>query len=149
MTSAEAEALAARVVAESGDAILVADREGKVRLWNRAAEELFGFGAAEMVGGSMDPIIPERLRGRHWEGWDKVMATGVTRYGKDVLAVPAQRKDGTTISIEFTIALLRDAAGAVTGASAIIRDVSARFRRDKELRARLRELEGKVGAGGG
>jgi PAS domain S-box-containing protein len=149
MTSAEAEALAARVVAESGDAILVANREGKIRLWNRAAEELFGFGAAEMVGGSMDPIIPERLRGRHWEGWDKVMATGVTRYGKDVLAVPAQRKDGTTISIEFTIALLRDAAGAVTGASAIIRDVSARFRRDKELRARLRELEGKVGAGGG
>jgi PAS domain S-box-containing protein len=148
MAVVDAEALAARVVAESADAIMLVDREGKVRLWNRAAEELFGFRADELLGASMDPIIPERLRGRHWEGWDRVMATGVTRYGKDVLAVPAQRKDGTTLSIEFTIALHRDAAGGVVGASAIIRDVTARFRRDKELRARLRELEAKVGAGG-
>jgi PAS domain S-box-containing protein len=140
-----ADAVAARIVAESGDAVMFADREGVVRLWNRAAEEMFGWTADEMIGHSMDPIIPERLRGRHWEGWEKVMATGTTRYGKDVLAVPAARKDGGSLSIEFTIALHRDASGAVSGASAIIRDVTARWKREKELRARLKELEAKAG----
>ncbi|HSN91855.1 MAG TPA: PAS domain S-box protein [Anaeromyxobacteraceae bacterium] len=144
MPLSDAEALAARIVAESGDAVMFVDREGVVRLWNRAAEEMFGFPAAEMVGASMDPIVPERLRARHWEGWDKVMASGVTRYGKDVLAVPALRKDGSTLSIEFTIALLRDGSGAVAGAAAIVRDVTQRFGREKALRARLKELEAKT-----
>ncbi len=143
------DAVAARIVADAGDAVMFADREGVVRLWNRAAEEMFGWTAEEMVGRSMDPIIPERLRARHWEGWEKVMASGVTRYGKDVLAVPAARKDGAALSIEFTIALHRDASGAITGASAIIRDVTARWKREKELRARLRELEAKAGAAAG
>ncbi|HVI96801.1 MAG TPA: PAS domain S-box protein [Anaeromyxobacter sp.] len=135
------EQMAARVVAGASDAILFADREGIVRLWNRGAEEMFGWSAAEAVGKSMDLIIPERLRARHWEGWRRVMETGVTRYGKDVLAVPAVRKDGTTISIEFTIQLLRDDAGRILGPAAIVRDVTARFQREKELRLRLKELE--------
>src|SRR5512134_606847 len=146
MLEAVPESIAARIVAESGDAFLFADREGVVRLWNRGAEAMFGWTADEMIGKSMEPIIPERLRGRHWEGWDKVMASGVTRYGKDVLAVPAARKDGTTVSIEFTISLFRDASGAVTGAAAIMRDVTARFKRDKERNLRLKELEAKAGA---
>jgi PAS domain S-box-containing protein len=140
------EPVAARIVAEIGDAVMFADREGVVRLWNRGAEEMFGWTAEEMIGRSMDPIIPERLRPRHWEGWEKVMASGVTRYGKDVLAVPAARKDGAPLSIEFTIALHRDASGAIAGASAVIRDVTARWKREKELRARLKELEAKTGA---
>ena len=135
------EQMAARVVAGASDAILFADREGVVRLWNRGAEEMFGWSAAEAVGKSMDLIIPERLRARHWEGWRRVMETGVTRYGKDVLAVPAARKDGTTISIEFTIQLIRDDAGRILGPAAIVRDVTARFQREKELRLRLKELE--------
>jgi len=135
------EQMAARVVAGASDAILFADREGIVRLWNRGAEEMFGWSAAEAVGKSMDLIIPERLRARHWEGWRRVMETGVTRYGKDVLAVPAVRKDGTTISIEFTIQLLRDDAGRILGPAAIVRDVTTRFQREKELRLRLKELE--------
>jgi len=135
------EQMAARVVAGASDAILFADREGIVRLWNRGAEEMFGWSAAEAVGKSMDLIIPERLRARHWEGWRRVMETGVTRYGKDVLAVPAARKDGTTISIEFTIQLIRDDAGRILGPAAIVRDVTARFQREKELRLRLKELE--------
>jgi PAS domain S-box-containing protein len=138
------EQLAAKILEGASDAILAADRGGVIRLWNRGAEEMFGFTAAEMIGGSMDVIIPERLRQRHWEGWDRVMETGVTRYGKDVLAVPALRKDGSTISIEFTIQLLRDESGAIWGPAAIIRDVTTRFRREKELRARLKELEAKL-----
>ncbi len=133
--------LRSRIVEGAGDAILFADRDGRIQLWNGGAEALFGQTAAEVVGQSMDIIIPERLRGRHWDGWKKVMETGVTRYGRDTLAVPAVRKDGTPLSIEFTIQLVRDDAGAVLGASAIIRDVTARFNRDKELRKKLKDLE--------
>ncbi len=138
-------ALAARIVEETGDAILFADRDGVLRLWNRGAERMFGWSAAEAIGQSMDMIIPERLRARHWDGWNRVMETGVTRYGTEVLAVPAVRKDGQTISIEFTIQLIRDASGRILGPSAVIRDVTARFKREKELRARLKELEAKRG----
>ena len=138
-------ALAAQIVEGAGDAIVYADRDGVVRLWNRGAERMFGFSAAEAIGQSMDIIIPERLRTRHWDGWNRVMETGVTRYGTEVLAVPALRKDGQTISIEFTIQLVRDAEGRILGPAAVMRDVTARFKRDKELRARLKELEAKQG----
>jgi PAS domain S-box-containing protein len=138
--------LAARILEEAGDAVLYADRDGVIRVWNRGAEALFGFAAEEVVGKSLDCIIPEKQRSRHWEGWDRVMASGTTRYGRDVLAVPALRKDGGTVSIEFTIQLLRDAAGRIEGMSAILRDVTVRFQREKALRARLRELEAKAPA---
>jgi len=138
-------ALAAQIVQDAGDAIIYADRDGVVRLWNRGAERMFGFTAAEAIGQSMDLIIPERLRARHWDGWNRVMETGVTRYGSEVLAVPALRKDGQTISVEFTIQLVRDADGRILGPAAVMRDVTARFKRDKELRARLKELEAKQG----
>ena len=138
-------ALAAQIVEGAGDAIIYADRDVVVRLWNRGAERMFGFSAAEVVGQSMDMIIPERLRARHWDGWNRVMETGVTRYGTEVLAVPALRKDGQTISIEFTIQLVRDAEGRILGPAAVMRDVTARFKRDKELRTRLKELEAKQG----
>jgi PAS domain S-box-containing protein len=144
----ETSRLAARIVEGSPDAIVCCDRDGVIRLWSRGAEEIFGFSAAEAVGRSLDIIIPERLRARHWDGWGKVMETGVTRYGKEVLAVPAARKDGSTLSIEFTIQLVRDDAGAILGPAAIIRDVTARFQREKELRLRMKELEKKLAAAG-
>ncbi|HUL59420.1 MAG TPA: PAS domain S-box protein [Anaeromyxobacteraceae bacterium] len=144
MPATERDTLAARVVDAAADGILYSDREGIIRLWNRGCEALFGWTADEALGRSMDLIIPERLRGRHWDGWKTVMETGVTRYGKDVLAVPAARKDGSQLSIEFTIALHRDAAGRVEAASAVIRDVTARWQKDKELRLRVKELEGKL-----
>jgi PAS domain S-box-containing protein len=93
------------------------------------------------MGKLMDFIIPENLRGRHWEGYHRVMATGETKYGKDTLAVPALRKDGTRISIEFTIVLLRDDEGKPAGNAAVIRDVTARWQKDKALKERLAELE--------
>jgi len=133
--------LHSRIVQGAGDAILYADRDGRILLWNPGAEAMFGHSAAEAQGQSMDIIIPERLRGRHWEGWKKVMETGVTRYGKETLAVPAVRKDGSSLSIEFTIQLVRDDAGAILGAAAIIRDVTTRWNRDRELRRKLKELE--------
>jgi PAS domain S-box-containing protein len=134
------------VVEGTPDGVLVADGDGVIRLWNAGAARIFGWSAAEAVGKGLDLIIPERLRGRHWDGWNKTMATGVTRYGAgDLLAVPALHKDGHTISIEFSIQLLRGADGALAGSAAVIRDVTARFQKDKELRLRLKELEAKAG----
>lgn len=138
------EKLAARIVEDAADAILFTDREGIVRLWNAGAQRIFGWSAAEAVGQSMDMIIPERLRPRHWANWDKVMETGVTRYATETLAVPALRKDGSPLSIEFTIQLVRDDAGRILGPVAIVRDVTERFKREKELRLKVKELEAKI-----
>lgn len=136
--------LCQQIVDNASDAIIFADRNGVIRLWNAGAERIFGFNADEMVGKSMDPIIPENLRARHWEGYDDTMKTGRTQYSRNLLAVPALRKDGTRISIEFTIALIRDENGQLLGPAAILRDVTARWNQDKQLRNRLTELETEV-----
>ena len=137
-----------RIVEGSSDAIVFCDREGVIRFWSHGAQETFGWSAAEAVGRSLDIIIPERLRARHWEGWDGAMKRGSSRYGKETLAVPAARKDGSSISIEFTIQLVRDDSGAILGPAAVIRDVTARFQRDKELRLRVKELEKRLAEAG-
>jgi PAS domain S-box-containing protein len=136
-----------RIVEDSPIAILFADRDGKIRLWNAGAEAMFGYPAQEALGQSLDLIVPERQRDRHWEGWTRVMATGVTKYGSDPLAVPAVRKDGSRISIEFNILLLRAPAGELLGAAAMIQDVTARWQQQKEMKARLASLEAKTGGG--
>ena len=119
------------------DAIIASDREGRITFWNPGAERIFGFSPAEAMGQSLDLIIPERLRTRHWAGYTEVMRTGESRYGHgDLLSVPALRKDGTRLSIEFTIVPLKDAAGAMAGMAAILRDVTARFEELRELRKR-------------
>jgi PAS domain S-box-containing protein len=127
------------ILAGSADAILATDREGIIRFWNPGAVRIFGFAEEEALGASLDLIIPERLRKRHWDGYDRVIATGETRYGAgDVLAVPAITKVGRQISVEFTIILLRDDDGRVAGMAAILRDVTARF---EELRRLKRALQ--------
>ncbi len=136
--------LCERMVEQIPLAIVFGDREGIVRLWNAGAEAMFGWSADEALGKCMDMIIPEKHRARHWEGYFQVMETGLTKYGKNVLAVPALTKDGRRISVEFNIALLKAADGQILGAAASIQDVSARWERDKALRARLAELEAKL-----
>ena len=134
--------LCRQLVAEAEDAIIFADRAGVIALWNRGAEAMFGYPAEEALGQPLDLIIPERLRARHSQGYQQVMATGVTRYGKELLAVPAVRKDGSRLSLKFTITLLRDDRGELLGAAAIIRDVTARWQQEKALRERLAALQG-------
>ena len=149
MATSFPDSLFQRIVEEMPEAVLFADRQGVVRLWNRGAEAIFGYSAAEAVGQSLDLIVPDRFRDRHWDGYRQVMTTGVTSYGQRLLAVPAMRKDGQRISIEFSIALLRDERGQVTGAVAVVRDVTARWRAERELRRRLAELEGRGESGRG
>jgi len=138
------ERLCQQIVDNTYDAIVFADRQGLIRLWNSGAEAIFGYTAEEALGQSLDLITPERFRARHWEGYHRVMETGITKYGRDLLAVPALRKDGTRISIEFTVVLVHDDSGGVLGIAAIIRDVTARWQRDKELREQLASLKAQV-----
>jgi PAS domain S-box-containing protein len=133
--------LCRRLVTESRDAIIFADKDGRIRLWNAGAEAMFGYRAAEMEGQSLDLIIPEALRARHNEGYRRVMAAGQSKYAAELLAVPGLRKDGARISLEFTITLIKDDRGEVLGAAAILRDVTARRQRDQEMKKRLAELE--------
>jgi PAS domain S-box-containing protein len=130
-----------------GDALIVSDAAGNVVLWNAGAERLFGWTEAEAMGRRMDMIIPERLRQRHWEGYDKSMATGQTRYAHDVLRVPAVDKSGRVLSIAFTVFMLFGADGKVSACGSVIRDETDRFAQDRALRKRVAELEAQVAAG--
>jgi len=136
--SVDFEGFATVVLRSMADALVYADAAGTIRYWNAAAERMFGFTAAEALGQRLDIIVPESLRRRHWEGYDKTMRTGHSRYGEgDVLAVPAIRKDGSRISIEFTITPFRDGAGDMVGIAAVIRDVTKRFEEMQALRRRV------------
>jgi len=136
--------LCGQIVEASPIAIIFGDKEGKIQLWNKGAEEMFGWTASETIGQSMDLIIPEKQRARHWEGYDRVMQTGTSKYGHSLLAVPAQTKDGRRISVEFNVCLLRSPEGEIAGIAATMQDVSARWERDKQLRARLAAAEAKT-----
>ena len=130
-----------QLVEGAGDAIMVCDAQGAITLWNRAAERIFGFTEAEALGQSLDMIIPQRQRQRHWDGYNKTMETGITKYGADLLRVPALHKDGHTLSIAFTVSMLFSQSREVTGIVAIVRDESTRFAEERKLRARLQEAE--------
>lgn len=126
------------LLASASDAIIATDREGRITFWNPGAERIFGFSAADAVGQSLDLIVPENLRTRHWAGYRHAMETGESRYGHgDLLSVPGLTKDGRRISVEFTIAMLRDAQHRPAGTVAILRDVSKRFEEVRELRRKL------------
>ncbi len=138
--------LAAAILGIASDAIIATDREGMITFWNPGATRIFGYSQQEAMGQSLDIIIPENLRARHWDGYHKTMATGASRYGEaDLLAVPGMRKDGARISVEFTIAILRDADGAVAGTAAILRDVTRHFEETRRLRRQLGEATRSAG----
>ena len=133
-----------QLVAAVADAVVVTDASGAIALWNAAAERMFGFAASEALGQSLDLIIPERLRNRHWEGFHKTMLTGETKYGTDLLRVPAMDKGGRALSIAFTVALLHGADGKPAAIAAVIRDETSRFNEERGLRKRLAELEARL-----
>lgn len=138
--------LADALLRTRSDAIVASDADGIIRFWNPGAERIFGYASDEAIGQSLDIIIPERLRARHWLGYRHVVATGESRYGHgDILAVPGIRKDGGRISLEFTIMPLRDWAGQMAGMAAIMRDVTTRFEEMRALRRKLAEASGPAG----
>ena len=132
--------IAESVLSARSDAIVVADRDGMIRFWNPGAERIFGYASDAAIGRSLDLIIPDRLRERHWDAFRRTMETGKTRYGEDdLLSVPALHRDGRTISIEFTVVPLKNESEQMTGIVAIMRDVTKRFEEIRALRRKLGE----------
>jgi PAS domain S-box-containing protein len=130
-----------QLVEAIGDAVVVCDAAGAIIVWNDAAVRMFGFTRDDALGNSLDLIIPERQRQRHWDGYNKSMATGETRYGSDLLRVPALHKEGRTLSIAFTVAMLHDEQRKVSAIVAVIRDETVRWGEERQLRARVAQLE--------
>ncbi len=133
------------LVQTAGDAIIAADPAGTIIFWNPAATRIFGYTESQALGQSLDLIIPQQLRQAHWDGYRKTMQTGETRYGSEVLRVPAVHKDGSKLSIAFTVTLMQSPETQERIIAAIIRDETARWNEERELRKRLAELEAKQG----
>lgn len=144
MTGYSTDRLCREIIDGCSEAVMFSDREGIIRLWNNGAEKLFGFSREEAIGQSLDIIIPDKMRGRHWEGYHRVMDSGKTRYATELLTAPALCKDGRRLSTEFSMVLVRDDDGTVQGAAAVIRDVTDRWEREKVLKERLAVLETKA-----
>jgi PAS domain S-box-containing protein len=132
------------LIDQAPDAMIFADREGMIRAWNPAAERIFGYSSQEALGASLDVIIPERFREAHWRGYNQALAAGSTKYSGAALPTRSMRKDGSTIYVELTFAIVRDSSGGVIGALAHARDISERWEREREQRRRLAELEAQV-----
>lgn len=131
-----------QIIHHAPDAILLADCEGIIRLWNEGAEHIFGFSVAEAVGQSLDLIIPERLRQRHWEGYYRAIETGTIHFSKEkLLSVPALRKDGSQISCAFSMIIMRDENNNISGMASILRDVTKAWNKEKELKRKITQLK--------
>ena len=132
------------LVTTVGDGVMASNASGAIILWNPACERLFGYTEADALGKSLDLIIPQRQQKPHWDGYHKTMETGITKYGNDVLRVPAVHKDGHTLSIAFTVSMLHTADGKVSAIVAVIRDESVKFAEERQLRKRVMELEAQL-----
>lgn len=148
MTSEPETPDASQLIEESPDAVIFADREGVIRVWNRAAERIFGHAAEAAIGQTLDLIVPERFHEAHWTGYDRALAARATKYVGQSLPTRALRADGTQITVELGFAILLGEDGEAIGALATARDITARFEAERELRRRLRELEGEGSAAG-
>jgi PAS domain S-box-containing protein len=130
------------LVRETSDAIILSDKDGAIQFWNKGAERMFGFTSGEAIGQSLDIIIPENLRKSHWSGYEKTMETGKSKYAAgELLSVPAIRKDGERISVQFSILGIPDTSGGFEGVAAIMRDVTKDFDRQKALKKSLAEYK--------
>ena len=135
------EKISQQIIENIPDAVLYVDAKGLIQHWNDGATRIFGYSADEAIGQSLDLIIPEKLQGRHWDGYNKVMESGQSQYGTDLLSVPSTHRDGQRLSVDFCIAMLKDDQGKVEGIAAVMRDMTAQRQKEKELKERIAELE--------
>ena len=141
--------LTALLLQQAPDAVIFADLEGIIQEWNPSAERVFGYSREEAIGMSLDLVVPERFREAHWNGYKRALGEGKTKYSGQALPTRSFRKDGATIYVELTFAIIHDRDAAVIGALAHARDISERWASEREQRQRLRELEQKLNEGTG
>jgi len=111
-----------RLIEQAPDAIIFADGEGVIRVWNARAQALFGYAPDEAIGRSLDLIVPEHLRAAHWRGFHQAIAAGHTRLGDKPMVTRAVHKDGGKLYVEFAFAIVRDQSGRLMGAVATGRE---------------------------
>jgi PAS domain S-box-containing protein len=133
--------LPALLHAQAPDAVIYAGTDGVIQAWNAAATTMFGFSSEEALGQSLDLIIPERFRDAHWKGFERALADGTTKYSGQALPTRSARKDGTTIYVELTFAIIKDASGSVIGALAHARDITERFLKEREQRQQAQQAQ--------
>lgn len=134
-------ALSKAIVDQAPDAVIFADHGGLIRVWNSGAERIFGHAAADVIGGPLDIIIPERMLQAHNKGFDHAVATGEMKYVNKVLTTRSMHKDGSKIYIDMSFGMVRDEEGKILGALAVARDITERFNNESAQRVRIAELE--------
>lgn len=138
--------LSEALVESLADAVIFADRAGVIQRWNPGAQAVFGYSEDEVLGQGLDVIIPERLRASHWAGFDAAIESGTMKHGRESMTTKSIHKDGRDLYLDLSFALVRDPSGQVLGAVAVARDITARFRAERESRRRLAALEEQVRA---
>ena len=146
MSTSQHADLSRALIEQVADAVIFADREGRIRVWNAGAEAVFGYAGDEVVGRRLDLLIPARLRSAHWKAFDRAIATGQQKYGRESMTTRSVHKDGSDLYVDLSFALVKNGAGQVRGAVAVARDITSRFRAEKESRRRIAELEAQVEA---
>jgi len=141
MPSRESVPFASEIIQGMSDALIFSDREGITRVWNPGAEALFGFTAEEAVGQSIDLIIPEAMREMHWKGYHRAVSEGKTRYGRRSMVTRALTKNGETVYVDISFALVFHEDGSVAGSVAVASDANERYLKEREMKKRLAELE--------
>lgn len=137
-----------QLLRDLADGVVIADASGNIVFWNSEATQIFGWSAAYAVGRSLDIIIPERLRARHWAGYERVMETGETSYGNRLLEVPATHRDGHIVSVAFTVTLLRSAdESLLDGIVALLRDDTEGWNQRRLDGQRIAALEAQQNTG--
>lgn len=129
------------IVEQVSDAIIFADRQGVIRLWNAGAKAVFGYSPEEVIGRNLDVIIPERLRPAHWEAFDKAVETGSTKYGRQVMVTRSVHKTARKLYVDLSFAIVRNHTGEVVGAVAVARDATERYLSEAALRKQVADLE--------
>jgi PAS domain S-box-containing protein len=144
VSTSEQPGLFQALIEQLADAVVFADRDGLIRIWNAGAESVFGYSAHEVLGRRLDVLIPERLRSAHWAAFDAAIETGLMKHGRESMTTRSIRKDGSDLYVDLSFALVKDGSGHVLGSVAVARDITSRFRTDKESRKRIAELEAHV-----
>jgi PAS domain S-box-containing protein len=144
VSTSEQPGLFQALIEQLADAVVFADRDGLIRVWNAGAESVFGYSAHEVLGRRLDVLIPERLRSAHWAAFDAAIETGLMKHGRESMTTRSIRKDGSDLYVDLSFALVKDGSGHVLGSVAVARDITSRFRTDKESRKRIAELEAHV-----